>query len=525
MSRQRVSTINNLDNAHLAAAADAVVNPANGQIVCNVTLTNPGLYPGCVPLNLFGQNTINSAMSNYILSTTTYHLRENQDDVAGSLSGSLFDTWAGPVNMALSGEYRHLTLDVTSNASPLDHVNCTGLRYNCIASGPTATPLYLSNVVANATGRVQNVTEGAFEVNVPLLKDVFLARSLNLNGAVRYTHYDTSGNATTWKVGLDWHLTDELTVRATRSRDIRAPNLNDLFAPISINPAGYTDLHTGNLSGTANVQSQGNPNLKPEVANTLTAGFVYKPGWFPRFSIAIDYYNIKIGDAIGTVSGQTAAVQKQCEASGGTDPLCALFIRPLPFSDHSAANFPTTVLSQPLNIATLKTAGIDFEMNYSAPLLGGNLSLRGLATYVNKLTTVTIPGAEPTYQAGSASTNTAGLPKVKVTAFVHYDIGAFSADVQERWFSSTRPSSTHSFIYTDPRFPAAAYTDLTLAYLLKVGSSQAQVFFSVQNLLNRKIDPYAGAGGGSSVPGLFITTANGEDPIGRYFTGGVRFRF
>ena len=520
MGRQRVSTDNNVNNARMSAATDAVVNPATGNIVCNVTLTNPTLYPGCVPVNLFGPTSLTAAAVNYVLGRSTYHLKNDQDDVAASIAGSLFDTWAGPVRMALSGEYRHLTLDITSDAHPLDRVNCTGLRFNCNST----TPLFLSNVVADVHGVSQAVTEGAFEVDAPLLKDTIIS-SLNLNGAVRYTHYDTSGNKVTWKVGLDAHVNDQITLRATRSRDIRAPNLNDLFAPISVNPAGYTDLHTGNVSGVANVQSQGNANLVPEVANTLTGGIVLKPAFLARFTLAVDYYRIKIGNAIGAVSGQTAAVQQQCELSGGTDPLCALFIRPFPFSNATAANFPTTVLSQPLNIATLKTDGIDLEANYSAPLFGGNFSIRGLATYVSKLTTVTIPNAIPAYQAGSASTNTAGLPKVRATAFVHYDLGPASFDVQERWFSSTRPSSNHTLVYSDPRFPAAAYTDLTLSYLFKAGGGQAQLFVNVQNLLNKKPTPFANAGGGSSVAGLFVTTANGEDVIGRYFTGGVRFRF
>ena len=84
----------------------------NDEVVCNVTLTNPGLYPGCVPLNPFGERTISAAAQNYILQDTYFHLKNTMDDFAGSISGTLFENWAGPVNVALSGEYRAVTLDL-----------------------------------------------------------------------------------------------------------------------------------------------------------------------------------------------------------------------------------------------------------------------------------------------------------------------------------------------------------------------------------------------------------------------------
>jgi outer membrane cobalamin receptor len=90
-----------------------------------------------------------------------------------------------------------------------------------------------------------SVWETALEVDAPLLKDLPRVQSLDLNSAARYTDYDTSGTVWTWKLGGEWHVNDDLSLRATRSRDIRAPNLNDLFSPALVNPAGVTDAHTG----------------------------------------------------------------------------------------------------------------------------------------------------------------------------------------------------------------------------------------------------------------------------------------
>ncbi len=83
-----------MDFARLFAGLDAVVGP-NGQIVCNVTLTNPGLYPGCVPINPFGEKSVSLAAQDYILKDTYFNLHNTMDDVSASIAGSPFDT-CGP---------------------------------------------------------------------------------------------------------------------------------------------------------------------------------------------------------------------------------------------------------------------------------------------------------------------------------------------------------------------------------------------------------------------------------------------
>ena len=109
---------------------------------------------------------------------------------------------------------------------------------------------------------------------------------------------------------------------------------------------------------------------------------------------------------------------------------------------------------------------------------------------------------------------------------MHFDVAAYSVDVQERWHSSTRRSSDPSQIFDAPRLGARAYTDLTLAYRLQPagGDRSAQFFVTVQNLFDRKPAPFVNTGAASTVPGFFVPVTNGDDPIGRYFTAGVRFR-
>lgn len=500
----------NIDNQKAQAALDAVRDPA-GNVVCRVTITNPGLYPGCVPLNLFGPTSESLNAINYVLAETKFTAKTGMDDIGGSIAGSPFSTWAGEVQMALSGEWRRLTYSSESNAQPTDRANCTGLRFNCTAN----TARWISNVVASTPEVSQTVKEVAFETDVPLLKDAPFVESFNVNGAARYTDYDTSGSVWTWKVGFAWDVNGQVRFRGTRSRDIRAPNLNELFGPVNVNPAGVTDVHTGIVGQAPFVQSS-NPNLVPEVADTWTAGVVYRPDWLPNSSFALDWYKISIANAITTLAGQNVTIQNICENSGGTSSFCSLIQRPLPFSDRSAANFVTAFLSRPENAQTVETNGIDAEANYQTELFGGRLALRGLLTYQPHLRTVQFPGA-PVLDAADVPP----LATTRVTGFVNYRWGPWTVDVQERWRSGYTWNTDRSLVYAEPRLPSYALTNLTVTYQAAPGT---EVYFNVTNLFDTQPDPFGNVGGPSGVPGLFGGYPQGDDIIGRYFVVGFRMR-
>jgi iron complex outermembrane receptor protein len=406
-----------------------VINPANGQIVCNVTLTNPGAYPGCVPINMFGPTSASPEAISYILTRTGFNAVTTQDQVGGSIAGSPFSTWAGPVQVALSGEYRKLSLNNTSNVNPNSPINCTGIRFNC----PSTLARYQTNALASSSGS-QEVKEVAFEGDVPLLRDTRFFKELSLNGAARYTDYRTSGGVTTWKLGLVWSPDDQITFRATRSRDIRAPNLNELFAPTALSPGTVIDRHvTGNPQVTASNITRSNLDLTPEVAKTYTVGVVLKPRFLPNFSISADYFSISIDNAITTLTGASPTVQNICEASNGTSTFCSLLVRPLPFADRTAANVLTATYTQPVNAASFKTEGVDVEANYRTGLLAGALALRGLVTYQPKADTQQGASFPVLQNAGVAP-----LAKVRATAQATYAIGPFTLNVQERFRSSSK---------------------------------------------------------------------------------------
>ena len=528
-SRQLTSTLNNLNNLKLAAALDAVVDPATGNIVCSSTVSNPGQFPGCVPLDPFGPSSETPAMLQYIEASTSSHLTNRVDDFFGNIVGAPFSTWAGAVRTSLSAELRHQSLRNDGVDNTVSASDCVGLRLSVLTCPQTR---YTSPAAGDAYGS-ESIRELAVETNIPLVKDVFLVRSLDVNGAYRNAHYSTSGNANTWKAGLVWRITDEFTVRGARSRDFRAPTLLDLFGPVSNQPSGYTDLHTG-VNGITIIQSGGNPNLKPEVGETTTVGIVYRPQWANDFSVALDYYDIKISDAIAQFSGADPAIQQQCEASNGTSPSCSLYVRPLPFNDRTAANFPSLVYVQGLNLSSQKVNGVDGDINYGMHLGSGRLDLRGLVTYQPKNDTQLFPGAPVVHGAGTApgvssssaasfASGGAGLPKWKMTAFGAYHHGPYELDVQTRWRSSLKQTN-NTAVSSDRDVPAVSFTDVTLAYTAEISRGEVNVFLNVQNVFD-KAAPIWQQSGSANAPGYFYPAVNGDDIVGRYFTLGLRARF
>ena len=516
-SRLRLRNETNVDTGRLYAALNAVVG-ANGQVVCNAAVVNPTVYGSCTPLNVFGPTSESAAAIAYIQRPTQNTQRYVTNDVSATLTGSVFNLPAGPVNVALNGEYRKLTYRVTSDATPFDQVNCTGVQFNCTAT----TAPYLGGSTAIRTPVSQEVAEGAIEADVPILADVRFVQAFNLNGAARYTHYDTSGGVVTWKIGATWKINDALTLRATRSRDIRAPNLTDLFAPATFTPSNYLDLHT-NTSGLINRFSQGNPDLEPEKANTLTAGVIVKPTFVPGFSLAVDYYRIKINNAIVIIDPFQTTTQATCEASGGTSPVCALYIRPLPYSNTTSANYPTQLVTQALNVASVKTEGVDVEANYDTRVANRPLSLRGLVNWQPHL--IYNNGPNGIFDIGGAADGVGGLPpipKVKVVASIAYDVVEdVRLRIQERWRSALRQNGSPTLVFADGKVPSVAYTDATLTFdVNKVFSAS----LNVQNLFNKKPPPFASTGG-SVQPNYLGGYAQGDDIEGRFITFGVRLRF
>ncbi len=510
-SRQSVTNYRNPNNQRWYAAEDAVRNSA-GNIVCYVSTTiYADRYPGCKPMNPFGTTSMSQESYDYISGDTQYIMTNIMDDVSGSISGDLFELPAGMLKGALSAEMRWLQYGVQSNASPLDKVDCTGLRL-C----STANALWQQDTVSALAPVSNNVWEVALELGVPLLKDLPLIQSLDLNGGVRYTDYSTSGAVQTWKVGLDYHVTDEVRFRATTSVDIRAPTLNDLFSPVQSSITSFTDLLTG-AYGIIPVTRQGNPNLKPEVARTYTAGIVLTPTWIEGLTFSYDYYRIAIKNGIGALTAANNEIQRLCVNSGGTSPYCSLYARPFPYSNTTAANYPTEIFNQSLNTAYQGIEGSDIEVNYRLDManvsLPGNMDFRVL---------LNMQPVDSSQQFANAVFTTATVPGSNVSATISYSLNDWRFSLQNRWVSSYPLANRPDYVVTPERIGAQNYTDFSLQRRFAMDGANYTAYLSVQNVLNAHT-PLAPGGSGS--PGLTYPLAQRGDLVGRYFTIGLRGNF
>jgi outer membrane receptor protein involved in Fe transport len=324
----------------------------------------------------------------------------------------------------------------------------------------------------------------------------------------------------TWKIGLDWHVNDDIRFRGTTSVDIRAPTLNDLFSPQVSNSGPFLDPLTNYNPGGIQTVSGGNPNLVPESSRTYTGGIVLTPTWIPGLTMSADYYQIKLKNAITNISGSNTAIANLCIASGGTSPFCALYVRPFPYTNTTPANYPTLLYSEKLNAAFNVTEGQDYEIDYGFDMadisdLSGVVNLRALLNVAPVNTTSSFPGAP---------VNHTNQPKGHATFFGDYTLGNWSVDAQWHYFSGGSnvqvfgPGRTY---YAQDRYGSFSTVDFTLTRRIDLGDGSATfAYFNVQNAFD-SVPPYTV--GSSGNPGsIFGGIPQGEDVMGRYFTIGIR---
>jgi outer membrane receptor protein involved in Fe transport len=520
-SRQEEYNPRNTNQQKAYAQSDAVVNAA-GQVQCYAATqaATAAQYADCVPINPFGPATISPSAYDYAVQRTQYVQNNIMDDVGGSISGELFDLPAGPVKGALSAEARWLSYGVNSTASPTATVDCTGLR---ICS--SATPLWVQNVVASVNAS-ENVYEFAGEVSIPLLKGLPLIQDLSADVAGRFTNYSTSGDAETWKLGLDYHVNDTVRFRGTMSVDIRAPTLNDLYSPLQSTISGLTDLISGG-NGSSLLHSQGNSALKPEVAHTYTAGMVFTPDFIPGLTTSIDYYRINLSQGITNISYGTQAIQQICIASipsGNLSPYCALANRPIPIGQpgyNTLANYPTSFISEGVNSATVKTEGVDIEADYGFDMadiyasLPGSVNMRGLLSLQPYIHSLTFTGGATTYTP---------MPKGRFTAFLGYQVGSWGINLQDTYLSSFSKASLPTQIYAIPNVGAYNQLDATLDKKFTMDNDAVVDFYvTVQNVANKQYPIWPTI---TSNPGLFYPAPfTFGNSLGRYFQIGLRGNF
>src|SRR3546814_64621 len=345
--------------ANFLRAIDAV--ESGGNIVCavNADADPANDDPACVPFNPFGEGAPSADAVNYVTGTQMSKSVSKLDSVGVRLQGDPFSLWAGPVSVALGADARWE--EQSESIGELD------------TAGVFGTPIFNDPLEGGF-----NVKEAFVEALVPLVKTDGI--DVEANGAARYSDYSLSGGIWSWKIGGTARLFGDLLLRATRSRDIRAPSIGNLFAVNSINIRPVVDNDSAGRDAdpdydsnpTATIFSGGNADLVPEVAKSWTVGGSYSPSFVPGLALSVDYYSIDIGNAIATPDA--ADITAACAA--GDTAACDRIIR-------DGTGTITTVYALAQNIAKFETSGFDLEMSSRLPPTSvGLLNFGVLATHV-----------------------------------------------------------------------------------------------------------------------------------------------
>ena len=501
-------------------AIDAIM--LNGQIVCRDPVARAN---GCQPLNILTGVAPSAATLEYVQPSNGpfQRMRITQDVASVNFSGSPLDLWAGPVSFAFGAEWRRefYTVRADPYGAGVSDISPNSADY---PADPILNSTFGSNWYAgnykNGRGNY-NVKEAYVEADVPLFDADSIGRG-NINGAVRVTDYTTSGVVWTWKLGGTWNLPFEgLRARGVTSKDIRAPNLSELYAaPVSTRLPNFFDrMQNRNVIALQSVM--GNPDLKPEVARNTSLGIALSGNSkLPGFGFSVDWYKIKVKKLIGTLSAQQ--IVDFCYDN--VLPTCDAF-------DLNVTNGGDNYINVvPFNFGYIKTSGWDIEASYrwDRPLgLPGGLTMRGLATHIAEfITDLGLPNTIPTDTAG---VNQGTTPYWKFLTVQTYTNDRFSLFTQQRWFSDGLVNN-HNWIECQTSCPInRAPLQNSLHPTIEDNSMKGAFYFDLGGTvkINDKIEAYG------KIDNLFdrdpvlglMANPSLYDMVGRMYRAGVRFRF
>ena len=543
-------------------AQDAVFNGV-GQIVCRNTLAQSF---GCVPFNPFSGTALNPGQIAYFDGQngpggTTIGpsavMTGRQEAFSFSVNGSPIDDWAGPVSVAAGYEYREEHYSqrsdpyaggITASTPATINEPCTDPFIDCTGQ------IGAWNAGNYHDGRgTYHVNEVFVEFGVPLLNDQFWGK-MDLDIGGRHARYSTAGDANTWKVGLTWDTPlPGVRLRTLQSRDIRAPNLSELFSPAQgLNGGVNNDFWNAipGQSGQGNGQqvrqsNEGNPFLKPERSQTTQIGLVWQPDFLPGFQSSIDYYRIQVKGAVASLGTQTIedlcffGFQTFCQqdaitTANGVNQSAA---------NPGISNTPgqlVTVHQKAFNAATLTTDGFDLEASYQFDLqqydVPGSFTLRSLVNHTSKyISDSGIPGTQRNVElagavGGGGNSQTYNQSGGNVLNWKLQETQSYQSDVwgfnlTERWYSGGVFTNRNSLVCAPGTCPAPTTQTPTINFnkvssilYFDVGgnwnvSDKTQLYAKVDNVANVRPPDTGGQNANNTL----------YDVLGRMYRIGVRF--
>ncbi|HEU4548562.1 MAG TPA: TonB-dependent receptor [Rhizomicrobium sp.] len=555
-------------------AMDAI-QLADGSIVCRDPAARAN---GCVPFNPFGTSMPSPAAIAYIdnqahgAKVGGPEMRQwmRQEAFGLNFNTSPVKNWAGDISVAFGYDYREEAFaqwadpysgGITSSSPANALYPCTDPSIDCQASGGATGHVNPGNWNAgNYTGGEGNyhVNEVFAEFGIPLINDSTWGKA-DLDLAGRFERYSTAGDIVAWKVGLTWDTPiPGVRLRTLQSRDVRAPNLADLFLPRQTKNGGFCNLFADPNCTSNQVMGEtnaGNPLLKPEKGQTTQIGVVYQPDFLPGFQASFDYYRIIVKGIItssgpGTVEtlcfqGISAYCSQQfIQTKNGQPQTTAV-------GNQGLVGDPNQVLSitgVPFNSAGLLTDGFDIEASYQFDLqdwdVPGDFVARILANHTMKFISDPLQAGQFATEAAGVlgggfnsstySQSTGNVLTWKVTGQQSWQGDVLGLTLTERWFadgvmrgkwldkgitspgnkwivcSSGCPTDTNEVHTTNYQYvPAVLYMDIGATYNW---TDSTQLYVKVNNAFN------------TTPPNTGNSEVNNTlyDVIGRFYQIGIR---
>ena len=544
----------------IANALNVLPNPATGQPghiqgvadgapVCDVAIL--GIDTTCVPYNLWVPGGVTQQALNYLEGTAISKGDSDQQVITASVAGDLGQygaksPWASDgVGVSLGVEYHREFLETFFDA-PLEQGDLAG-------GGGKSLPTRGSQADKDIFG----------EVRIPIIQNMPFFKELTFEGGVRYADYTSGGGNTTYKVGGDWQITSDLRLRASYERAVRAPNVQELFAPgvpglvagsdpcagahpafsvaqcvLTGMPANVYGTAPQCVSGQCGDFTQGNPNLSPEIGKTFSVGAVFTPTFFRGFSASVDYFNIVVDKAIVTLP--LNLVFTGC-AVDNVAAQCANIHRDPGFNYWVGGSTNGFVFLPEVNAGSLSTRGIDVNADYRVTLADwhvgdyGSLDFNFTGTWVDKLATQ-LP-FQPVYDCAGLYGTTCGTPTPKWRHQFRISwTTPWNLTLSAAWrylsptsldFNSGQASLQNGFIDvlpTDAHIPSFSYFDMSFQYKLR---DRYTFRGGVNNIFDRTPPLLDSNSFGISAPafGNANTYPQVFDPLGRVFFIGLTADF
>ena len=463
-----------VDGSTNVANLDRVDQTLNTSICSNA----PGAAIPCA--DYLGYGDVTREVLDYIMFTTRDNGGNEQKSFTANLSGELFELPAGWVGMATGVEVRK-----ERGWRDPDQLTVLGVA-NTNQQDPIAGEY--------------TAKEAFVEFAVPLLEGSMLAESMTLNAAGRYSDYDLFGADTNFKVGLDWQIVPSFKVRANYATAFRIPNVPELFGGVSEGNLTTTDPCSGwsslspssvvyqncqasgvpvgytQLGNTVLTTVGGNSNLQPEDAETLTIGTVWTPTFVDGLTVTLDYFNIRIDDAIQRIDGST-----KLSVCYNTPNLAHPFCDSSNFTRNPLTGEIDFLSAQPVNAASERVSGLDLGMLYQFGFAGWDSTLSWDVSYLKNYDVLPFPGGDQIEYAGMITGGRGSFANWRSFASLTMARGPWSGAYSVQYIGSADDINASPGDIGD-HAPSVAYHNVQMKYEV---SDAFDVAFGVDNLFDK----------------------------------------